>query len=804
MCLVPKTQRSRLSTSIPDTYKLKARGFDPLDLGLGQKIKSKLDCTIRVFREKGDAFLYFKSEQKANEALARPLIIEGHPSLTLSLYEKPEKKRNVFDRLEKNQQPHIPTAPPQPPEQVPPPVPPAVFSPSVEDPRLGRGREQALFQLEQRDLGLRERARPGETLVGTCEDMCPEKERFWREERRCLSGYELLPGPGYAVDHAAAVKEFSRNAADKSQPLPHELRTPDALERTLLYLCHFVMPERPHSREWHGFLSNRLESLRQDMTIQHLCSLRCVRVLEACARFHALSAHLLLEAGMEGPDLEMNDMKLRSILTPLLQMYRDLRLNGVLSPHEPVFVSLSLVLAIETGLIAYDLLQVPDDVIASRQVQTVLQVWQAVHCEDYARFFRLLNRADFLVASLLNRFVSDLREKGLQLLSSASSKQGDHVDAERLARLLCFDDVAQCADVCSRAGLQCDASRVQLTGARNLDASSARGLPLALIRSKSSCELGESVYGAPLPPLPPRDPFFSSQPPRLEADRGAVVESVSEREMQLCVESLLSAELASVAGEVLSGMRTDQLIREMSEQQCAELLSLQIAECVSEVVLCEMAREVAERRRKEERAEFIARVQVELLDQLLREVVSDVARCEVDSAREHRALVSRVVKSLSEESFQELEAEVLDRLATEEADAAVQTAKQQRKERLERTRLAVRGIRLRNKWNVWRDAFVVRDRRRESVRRFPILPPGSVDRGQWALGPIPPLGEKVPSGQLERVSSWLKERRERAENEKRQLATPVCIPQLIARALAKSRYVTVSHSLSSRVCIHCL
>ena len=31
-------------------------------------------------------------------------------------------------------------------------------------------------------------------FVGTCEDMCPEKERYDREDKRRLSYYEIVPG----------------------------------------------------------------------------------------------------------------------------------------------------------------------------------------------------------------------------------------------------------------------------------------------------------------------------------------------------------------------------------------------------------------------------------------------------------------------------------------------------------------------------------------------------------------------------------------------------------------------------------
>lgn len=32
------------------------------------------------------------------------------------------------------------------------------------------------------------------TFVGTCPDMCPEKERYMRETRNQLSSFEVIPG----------------------------------------------------------------------------------------------------------------------------------------------------------------------------------------------------------------------------------------------------------------------------------------------------------------------------------------------------------------------------------------------------------------------------------------------------------------------------------------------------------------------------------------------------------------------------------------------------------------------------------
>lgn len=39
------------------------------------------------------------------------------------------------------------------------------------------------------------------TFVGTCPDMCPEKERYMRETRSQLSVFEVIPGTDQVGPH---------------------------------------------------------------------------------------------------------------------------------------------------------------------------------------------------------------------------------------------------------------------------------------------------------------------------------------------------------------------------------------------------------------------------------------------------------------------------------------------------------------------------------------------------------------------------------------------------------------------------
>ncbi len=46
-------------------------------------------------------------------------------------------------------------------------------------------------------------------FVGTCMDMCPEKERYDREDKRRLSQYEIEPGTETTVSHCEYILLYS-------------------------------------------------------------------------------------------------------------------------------------------------------------------------------------------------------------------------------------------------------------------------------------------------------------------------------------------------------------------------------------------------------------------------------------------------------------------------------------------------------------------------------------------------------------------------------------------------------------------
>lgn len=139
-----------------------------------------------------------------------------------------------------------------------------------------------------------------ELPVGTCREMCPAAERARREKECRLHRFEVAPGlrgDRPRADPQRAVKEYSRPAAGKAQPLPSQLRPPSVLLATVRYLASEVADRADASRtEVATFVADRLRAVRLDLALQRAGDFEAAVVLEA-----ALAVLLAVVARL-GPD----------------------------------------------------------------------------------------------------------------------------------------------------------------------------------------------------------------------------------------------------------------------------------------------------------------------------------------------------------------------------------------------------------------------------------------------------------------------------------------------------------------------
>ncbi|XP_032342237.1 germinal-center associated nuclear protein [Camelus ferus] len=355
------------------------------------------------------------------------------------------------------------------------------------------------------------------TFVGTCPDMCPEKERYMRETRSQLSVFEVVPGTDQ-VDHAAAVKEYSRSSADQEEPLPHELRPSAVLSRTMDYLVTQIMDQKEGSlRDWYDFVWNRTRGVRKDITQQHLCDPVTVSLIEKCTRFHIHCAHFMCEEPMSSFDAKINNENMTKCLQSLKEMYQDLRNRGVLCAREAEFQGYNVLLSLNKGDILREVQQFHPAVRNSSEVKFAVQAFAALSSNNFVRFFKLVQSASYLNACLLHCYFSQIRKDALRALNVAytvSTQRSTVFPLDSVVRMLLFRDSEEATDFLNCHGLTVSDGCVELNRSSFLEPEGlSKARKSVFITRKLMVSVGEIVNGGPLPPIPRHTPVcsFNSQ-----------------------------------------------------------------------------------------------------------------------------------------------------------------------------------------------------------------------------------------------------------------------------------------------------
>ncbi|XP_055425839.1 germinal-center associated nuclear protein isoform X2 [Bubalus kerabau] len=379
--------------------------------------------------------------------------------------------------------------------------------------------EEKYRLLDQRDRVMRQ-ARvkrtdldKARTFVGTCLDMCPEKERYMRETRSQLSVFEVVPGTDQ-VDHAAAVKEYSRSSADQEEPLPHELRPSGVLSRTMDYLVTQIMDQTEGGlRDWYDFLWNRTRGIRKDITQQHLCDPVTVSLIEKCTRFHIHCAHFMCEEPMSSFDAKINNENMTKCLQSLKEMYQDLRNKGVFCASEAEFQGYNVLLNLNKGDILREVQQFHPAVRNSPEVKFAVQAFAALNSNNFVRFFKLVQSASYLNACLLHCYFNQIRKDALRALNvayTASTQRSTIFPLDGVVRMLLFRDGEEATDFLNCHGLTVSDGCVELNRSSFLEPEGlSKARKSVFITRKLTVSVGEIVNGGPLPPIPRHTPVCS-------------------------------------------------------------------------------------------------------------------------------------------------------------------------------------------------------------------------------------------------------------------------------------------------------
>jgi hypothetical protein len=598
-------------------------------------------------------------------------------------------------------------------------------------PHPGGTSSKELYEaLEQRDKGMRDSQSSSShsVLIGTCPDMCPEKERYLREYQRRLSRFEVLPGTDQ-VDHIAAVKEYSKSAADQDRPLPHDVRPQPVLQMTMDYLIVEIVDlyGRVPQGEWYDFLWDRMRSVRKDITLQQLSTPEAAELLEKCARYHILCSYLLSsEEDLSVYDPTINQEHLMKSIQSLIETYRELRIQGVSCRNEAEFCCYDILLHLTSGDALGRVAKYSPAVLDSPQVKFAIKVASSMENGNFVRFFKLCRSASFLNSCVLFRYFRKLRMSALGLLNSThipAKRTKVDMDQSVLARMLGLQQ-EQIPPFCQAHGLEVDETWVFF----QKDSFTAEGqwAPSSepdLVDSKCAASYGEIVYGGPLPALKSHTPqcsFGQHGTPRAEKTFSLQKQVTNIIPGQL-LETVVDDLVASVIGEEVRGacgeeLHSFQALEMVSEEVCADIVVGVVSqECLS------ISQEEYDSALKDRALlrNILECVSVETVESVLLAVVDKEAKNVVLQT------YSDTLTQAEEQAKREVQSQVVEDVVVSEVEAVVKeqmaTAKEERKSHLEALRAQVLVSIQQRYWRKWMSLLQLRRRVLEKEESFPVV-----------------------------------------------------------------------------------
>ncbi|CAO0796022.1 unnamed protein product [Mucor circinelloides] len=294
---------------------------------------------------------------------------------------------------------------------------------------------------------------------GTCVAKCPEFEIAERDYQNLLESFEKDQDGN--VDPEKCVKAYRRSAAGVEQPLPSDVRTPDALISTLNYLIEETLTNN-NLEQCHAFVRDRTRSIRQDFTLQNLRDITAVEAHERIARFHIICLHEMCEVAQFSMQQELE--QLNKVLLSLTEFYDDLREEGIESENEAEFRAYYLLSHIRDQDIARQAQTLPIHIFRHPYMTRALELHALSQRNNeimetssrrnkpenieasqnyYSKLFKMIadDQTSFLMACMMECHFSDIRKGALKAMNIAYMAKASCVPAEHVRRVLAYDSL---------------------------------------------------------------------------------------------------------------------------------------------------------------------------------------------------------------------------------------------------------------------------------------------------------------------------------------------------------------------------
>ncbi|WWD18937.1 hypothetical protein CI109_103393 [Kwoniella shandongensis] len=273
-------------------------------------------------------------------------------------------------------------------------------------------------------------------MRGTCQRMCSEYEKEFREYTREVHPFEA--GPNKRMDAEKAVAAYSRSDAGAghgdSAILPSDLRTPQTLVRTLDYLFSVIMPSFPPSSSSTsaptprkalgysaGFIRDRTRAIRKEFAMQSSWGHEeAIASFERIARWHILCLRELQEETGTNTDMHIDSAELGRCFTSLRQHYNDRREElGVETPcpNEAEFRAYMLIFDLTQKAVSILTAELPSSILDHPLIKLAWDLRCAAQRNfDSQKEGSKLNAE--LGANIISRFVKLLKGRRVPYLMS--------------------------------------------------------------------------------------------------------------------------------------------------------------------------------------------------------------------------------------------------------------------------------------------------------------------------------------------------------------------------------------------------
>jgi SAC3 domain-containing protein 1 len=289
-------------------------------------------------------------------------------------------------------------------------------------------------------------AKQHEFLQGLCMEMCPKRERNLREKQRRLHPFEKSDVK-QPVD--VVVKEYSRPAAGR-QLEPRDLRPAPVLVKTLNYLLTDVL-NKP--RPWYykcEFISDRIRSIRQDLTAQNIENFEAIDILEKATRYYLVMAVTLSQEPLQNYDPVLHYTHMKECLKKLLDLYQlhKLNYNKKSFRNEASFQACDLILHLQSPDICHRVLKLDNCLRKCKEIQLAIHIIKLNLNGNFIGVFRAASKLPYLESCAFFCNIQPIRCQGLSIMNTAFSSKHLSYPLTLLADNFYFDSYELAAEFC--------------------------------------------------------------------------------------------------------------------------------------------------------------------------------------------------------------------------------------------------------------------------------------------------------------------------------------------------------------------